>query len=94
MAVVSCCRYFYTVNLDSGNAVLGKLDGKEQDIKCPIPYRRVFFDRGFFLSVHFCMQTPGTYLHHTVSMVGLPDPALLIFPSTCTGNLVPFSFQK
>ena len=24
MAVVSCCRYFYTVNRNSGNAVLGK----------------------------------------------------------------------
>ena len=38
----------------------------------------------FFSGVNFCMQTPGTYLHHTVSMVGLPDPVLLIFPSTCT----------
>jgi hypothetical protein len=36
----------------------------------------------------------GTYLHHTVSMVRLPDPDLLIFPSTCTGTLVPGYFQK
>ena len=40
------------------------------------------------------MQTPGTYLHHTVSMVRLPDLDLLIFHSTCTGTLVPGSFQK
>ena len=41
--------------------------------------------------MHFYRQTPGTYLHHTctVSMVGLPDPLLLIFPSICTGTLVP-----
>jgi hypothetical protein len=46
------------------------------------------------LSPHFYMQTPGTYLHHTVSMVRLPDLDLLIFHSTCTGTLVPGSFQK
>ena len=40
------------------------------------------------------MQTPGTYLHHTVSMVRLPNLDLLIFHSTCTGTLVPGSFQK
>jgi hypothetical protein len=40
------------------------------------------------------MQTPGTYLHHTVSMVRLPDLDLLIFHGTCTGTLVSGSFQK
>ena len=37
------------------------------------------------------MQTLGTYLHHTVLMVGLPDRVLLIFLHVCTciGTLVP-----
>ena len=68
--------------------------------RCPIgnlvPYRTPssFFSIAVFFSVNFCMQTPGSYLHHTVPMVGLPDPDLSIFPSTCTGTLVPGSFQK
>ena len=35
-----------------------------------------FLDRGFFFGVHFYVQTLGTYLHHTVSMVGVTDPGI------------------
>ena len=58
-----------------------KLDGVRQGIRIPIGHRRVFsfFLLRFFLGVNFCEQTPGTHLHHTVSMVRLPDPVLLIF---------------
>jgi hypothetical protein len=27
----------------------------------------------FFFGVHFCGQTPGTCLHHTVLLVGVTD---------------------
>jgi hypothetical protein len=55
-------------------------------IENQIPYQTQssFFRLWFFLGVHFYRQNPGTYLHHTVSMVGLPDSVLLIFPGTCT----------
>jgi hypothetical protein len=43
----------------------------------------------FFFRGELLRQTPGTYLHHTVSMVRLPDSVLLIFPSTGTDTLVP-----
>ena len=36
-----------------------------------------FFFIAIFFGVHFYGQTPGTYLHHTVSMVELPDTAIL-----------------
>jgi hypothetical protein len=49
--------------------------------KC-VHYRRI----AVFFGVHFYRQTPGTYLHHTVSTVRLPDPDLLIFLSTCTST--------
>ena len=40
------------------------------------PYRTPssFFWLRFFFGVHFCEQTPGTYLHHTVLLVGVTDP--------------------
>jgi hypothetical protein len=40
-----------------------------------IPHRLPlsFFLIAAFFGVHFCMQIPGTYLHHTVSMVGVTD---------------------
>jgi hypothetical protein len=53
-----------------------------------------FFFIAVFLEVNFYGRSPGTDLHHTVSMVRLPDPDLLIFPSTCNDNLVPGSFRK
>jgi hypothetical protein len=52
-----------------------KLDGNRKGINFPIDYRRFFFDCGFF-GVHFYGQTPGIYLHHTVSMVGVTDPCI------------------
>jgi hypothetical protein len=36
-----------------------------------------FFSIVGFFGVPFYAQTPGTYLRHTVSMVGLPDTAIL-----------------
>ena len=43
---------------------------------------------GFF-GENFCMQTPGgTCRQHTVSVVGLRDPVLLIFHITCTAVMV------
>jgi hypothetical protein len=35
-----------------------------------------FFLIAVFLGVNFCEQTPATYLHHTVSMVGVTDPGI------------------
>ena len=52
-----------------------KLDGNRYRMKFPIDYRRFFFDCGFLFGVHL-VQTPGTYLHHTVSMVGVTDPGI------------------
>ena len=69
---------------------LKKKSGGRKTRRCwignQIPYSTPssFFWLRIFFGVNFCMQTPGTYLHHTVSMVGLPDPVLLIFPTTCT----------
>jgi hypothetical protein len=54
----------------------------------------VFFDCGFFFLVNFCKQTPGTYLHHTVSMVRSPDPDLLIFPVPVPVPWFPVIFKK
>jgi hypothetical protein len=41
-----------------------------------IPYQTPssFFRLRFFFGVHFCIQTPGTCLHHTVLLVGVTDP--------------------
>ena len=53
-----------------------------------IPYSLPsFFWLRFFFGVNFCGQNPGTYLHHTVSVVRLPDTVILIFPSTCNDTL-------
>jgi hypothetical protein len=30
----------------------------------------------FFFGVHFYRQTPGTYLHHTILLVGVTDPGI------------------
>jgi hypothetical protein len=35
-----------------------------------------FFLIAVFFGVHFYGQTLGTYLHHTVSMVGVTDPGI------------------
>ena len=54
-----------------------------------LPSHKEVFLIAVFFRVHFYRRTPGTYLHHTVSVVGLPDHVLLIFPITCTDTLVP-----
>ena len=67
-----------------------KLDGDGWGIEFPIDYRQVFFFwLRLFSGVNFYEQSPGTHLHHTDSLVGLPDPVIFIFHRTCTGTLVP-----
>jgi hypothetical protein len=42
-----------------------------------IPYTpSSFFWLRFFFGVYFYRQTPGTYLHHTVMLVGFTDPGI------------------
>jgi hypothetical protein len=43
-------------------------------IQFPYQTRSSFFCLRFFFGVNFCKQTPGTYLHHTVLLVGVTDP--------------------
>ena len=69
-----CSRSFYTKIHLKKNLKVKKLDGNQVVIGFPIDYRRVFFDCGFFFGVHFCIQTLGTCLHHTVLLVGVTDP--------------------
>ena len=45
-----------------------KLNGNQNVKKFPIDYRRDFFLVADFFGVHLYVQTPGIYLHHTVSI--------------------------
>jgi hypothetical protein len=43
-------------------------------IEIPYSLPSSFFLIAVFFGVNFCEQTPGSYLHHTVLLVGVTDP--------------------